>query len=211
MNFFNSWQSPGRITWWCCLDVCCHCKRPGRYFPGVCEGKSPFCSQRLWFRKKTVEGENSITLEDGEQHPGLRETRGKIPFLVSADDKDNQTHTKTTHTVHDKDKWYNVKSQTMEVFWKLVFPESWWTDWKMWRKSRKASKEGKGDFTTWILAQKLYFLGEISRIATDRNALATFWFSTQHCWNVWFLMVLLYTRYNPKNFALTLILPVALP
>lgn len=43
--------------------------------------------------------------------PALVKQGREISFLISADYKDNQTHTKSTRTVHDKDKWHNIKSQ----------------------------------------------------------------------------------------------------
>lgn len=58
--------------------------------------------------------ENSITWEN-EWHPSLRETRRKNHFLTSAGYENNHTYTKVMCPVRDKDKQYNVMSQTREV------------------------------------------------------------------------------------------------
>lgn len=144
--------------------------------------------------------------------PALVKQGGKIHFLISAGYENNQTHTKPTRTVPDKDKLYNVMSQTMEVCWKLVFPESWWIDYKMWRKTEKASKEGKGGFynTTPCPANCILWghfkscnrqksLSHFLVLHSTLPEICGFWWS----WSI--------PGTTQKNFALALNLPVALP
>lgn len=147
-----------------------------------------------------MEGENSITGENQEWHPGLRR---KISFVTPAGYKNNQTHTTKPRVP------CMVKiSNTMWCLRAGKFVEKQsnpsWADCKIERNTERASKEGKEGFDD----KKRIFLGKFQGLQQTETfqPVATLWFHTQ-----WFLEGMACAEHNPWNSALTLALPVVLP